>query len=66
MQLRTAGGRIDSTRMTIRRVFVTGGAGTIGLELAPRLVKLRATVLVGDLKPTPERLATSRSIARQT
>ncbi|TQV82077.1 NAD-dependent epimerase/dehydratase family protein [Denitrobaculum tricleocarpae] len=36
-----------------RRVFVSGGAGVIGLELVPRLVRAGATVLVGDLKPRP-------------
>lgn len=36
------------------RIFVTGGAGVIGLELIPRLVNLGADVLVGDLKPQPE------------
>lgn len=36
------------------RVFVTGGAGVIGLELIPRLVGFGADVLVGDLKPQPE------------
>ena len=35
------------------RVFVTGGAGVIGLELVPRLVAKGAKVLVGDLKPKP-------------
>ena len=36
------------------RVFVTGGAGVIGLELIPRLIGFGADVLVGDLKPQPE------------
>lgn len=36
------------------RVFVTGGAGVIGLELIPRLISQGADVLVGDLKPRPE------------
>ncbi len=35
------------------RVFVTGGAGVIGMELVPRLVDLGADILVGDLKPLP-------------
>jgi carbamoyl-phosphate synthase large subunit len=37
------------------RVFVTGGAGVIGMELVPRLVALGADVLVGDLKAQPEK-----------
>jgi carbamoyl-phosphate synthase large subunit len=36
-----------------RRVFVTGGAGVIGLELIPRLFAQGAEVLVGDLKSRP-------------
>ncbi|MEM7615263.1 MAG: NAD(P)-dependent oxidoreductase, partial [Pseudomonadota bacterium] len=36
-----------------RRVFVSGGAGVIGLELIPKLVAAGAQVLVGDLKPRP-------------
>ena len=36
------------------RVFVTGGAGVIGMELVPRLVDIGADVLVGDLKPQPD------------
>ena len=36
-----------------KRVFVSGGAGVIGLEMIPRLVARGATVLVGDLKPRP-------------
>ena len=39
--------------MTGQRVFVTGGAGVIGLELVPKLVAEGAEVLVGDLKPRP-------------
>ena len=39
-----------------RRVFVTGGAGVIGMELVPRLVALGAKVTVGDLKPRPRHL----------
>jgi carbamoyl-phosphate synthase large subunit len=36
-----------------RRVFVSGGAGVIGLEMIPLLVERGAQVLVGDLKPRP-------------
>jgi carbamoyl-phosphate synthase large subunit len=36
-----------------RRVFVTGGAGVIGLEMIPLLAARGAEVLVGDLKPKP-------------
>ena len=39
--------------MNGKRVFVSGGAGVIGLEMIPRLLDLGATVLVGDLKPRP-------------
>ena len=39
--------------MKSRRVFVSGGAGVIGLEMIPRLLVRGATVLVGDLKPRP-------------
>lgn len=35
------------------RVFVTGGAGVIGLELVQRLIGLGADVFVGDLKKKP-------------
>ena len=37
-----------------KRVFVSGGAGVIGLEMIPRLVERGATVFVGDLKPRPK------------
>jgi carbamoyl-phosphate synthase large subunit len=37
-----------------KRVFVTGGAGVIGMELIPGLIDIGAEVLVGDLKPQPE------------
>lgn len=36
-----------------KRVFVSGAAGVIGLELIPLLVARGATVLAGDLKPRP-------------
>ena len=36
-----------------KRVFVSGGAGVIGLELVDRLLKQGAIVIVGDLKPKP-------------
>ena len=39
--------------MNGKRVFVSGGAGVVGLEMVPRLVARGATVLVGDLKPRP-------------
>lgn len=35
------------------RVFVTGGAGVIGMELVPRLIGYGVDVLVGDLKVRP-------------
>jgi carbamoyl-phosphate synthase large subunit len=35
------------------KVFVSGGAGVIGLEMVPKLVARGASVLVGDLKPRP-------------
>jgi carbamoyl-phosphate synthase large subunit len=38
------------------RVFVSGGAGVIGLELVTRLSARGADVLVGDLKPRPRAL----------
>lgn len=37
----------------MQRVFVSGGAGVIGMELVPKLCALGATVFVGDLKPRP-------------
>lgn len=40
--------------MQDKRVFVSGGAGVIGLEMVPRLVALGAIVMVGDLKPRPK------------
>lgn len=39
--------------MSGKRVFVSGGAGVIGLEIVPKLLILGATVMVGDLKPRP-------------
>jgi len=36
-----------------KRVFVSGGAGVIGLEMIPKLVARGAEVMVGDLKPRP-------------
>lgn len=39
--------------MNGKRVFVSGGAGVIGLEMIPKLLTLGATVMVGDLKPRP-------------
>jgi carbamoyl-phosphate synthase large subunit len=36
-----------------KRVFVSGGAGVIGLEMIPRLQNHGAIVMVGDLKPRP-------------
>lgn len=45
--------------MMKKRVFVSGGAGVIGLELVPKLVAAGATVFVGDLKPRPESFADS-------
>jgi len=45
--------------MKAERLFVSGGAGVIGLEMIPRLVARGATVLVGDLKQRPERYPSS-------
>jgi len=42
-----------------KRIFVSGGAGVIGLEIVPRLVDLGATVWVGDLKPRPSTFSPS-------
>lgn len=39
--------------MNGKRVFVSGGAGVIGLEMIPKLIALGVTVMVGDLKPRP-------------
>lgn len=36
-----------------KRVFVSGGAGVIGLEMIPRLIARGAEVMVGDIKPRP-------------
>lgn len=43
--------------MKDKRIFVSGGAGVIGLEMIPRLVARGATVMVGDLKPRPDSFA---------
>lgn len=45
--------------MENKRVFVSGGAGVIGLEMIPRLVERGATVIVGDLKARPKAFAPS-------
>lgn len=37
-----------------KRVFITGGAGVIGLELIPMLINAGAVVFVADLKLIPE------------
>ena len=39
--------------MKNKRVFVSGGAGVIGLELIPRLIARGAEVFAADLKPRP-------------
>lgn len=36
-----------------KTIFLSGGAGVIGLEMVPKLVARGAQVLVGDLKPRP-------------
>jgi carbamoyl-phosphate synthase large subunit len=36
-----------------KRVFVSGGAGVIGMELVDKLLEQGAIVIVGDLKPKP-------------
>jgi carbamoyl-phosphate synthase large subunit len=42
------------TLLQNKRVFVSGGAGVIGLEMVPRLLALGATVMVGDIKAKPK------------
>ncbi|MBD2544978.1 NAD-dependent epimerase/dehydratase family protein [Planktothricoides raciborskii] len=37
-----------------KRVFVSGGAGVIGLDLIPHLIGCSASIFVGDLKPRPK------------
>jgi carbamoyl-phosphate synthase large subunit len=44
---------METLNLNFKRIFVTGGAGVIGLELIPLLVNHGFTVLVGDLKPQP-------------
>jgi carbamoyl-phosphate synthase large subunit len=39
--------------MDSKKVFVSGGAGVIGLEMIPKLLARGAIVMVGDLKPRP-------------
>ena len=39
--------------MKNKKIFISGGAGVIGLELVQILVKCGAIVMVGDLKPRP-------------
>ena len=39
--------------MNGKHVFVSGGAGVMGLEMIPRLLARGAIVMVGDLKPRP-------------
>ena len=36
-----------------KKIFVSGGAGVIGLEMIPKLLARGATILVGDIKPRP-------------
>lgn len=45
--------------MNGKRVFVSGGAGVIGLEMIPRLVARGAIVMVGDMKRRPTVFAPS-------
>lgn len=42
-----------NVEMKGKRVFVSGGAGVIGLEMVPLLIDRGAAVFVGDLKPRP-------------
>ncbi len=42
-----------------KNVFVSGGAGVIGLEMIPKLTARGASVLVGDLKERPKGFAPS-------
>lgn len=37
-----------------KRVFVSGGAGVIGITLVQRLFEMGAIIMVGDLKPRPK------------
>ena len=37
-----------------KRVFISGGAGVIGIELVSLLSKLGAIILVGDIKDKPD------------
>ena len=37
----------------MKRVFISGGAGVIGLQLVPKLSVVGAEIFVGDLKPRP-------------
>lgn len=37
-----------------KRIFVSGGAGVIGIEVVNQLIEQGAEVFVGDLKPRPE------------
>ncbi len=39
--------------MKNKKIFISGGAGVIGLELVQMLVECGAIVMVGDLKPRP-------------
>ena len=47
-----------------KRVFVSGGSGIIGKHLVNKLIKLKAKVLVGDIKPCPNEFV-SKIIYRQ-
>ena len=40
--------------MENKRIFISGGAGVIGRELILLLIKKKADIYVGDLKPCPK------------
>ena len=40
--------------MNNKRIFISGGAGVIGSEMIPFLLKGNNTLMVGDLKPRPK------------
>ena len=45
-----------------KKIFISGGAGVIGIELVNILSKLGAIILVGDKKDKPETFPTKIKI----